>query len=88
MARALLQPQIEDGEFVWGYALSRHGEMLGSPLDPISARVAVLSDGSRSVADIARSLSEGALLDRQIDRLVTAGLGRLFKSGDITLEPA
>jgi hypothetical protein len=48
-----------------------------------------LSDGSRSVADIARSLSEGVLLDAgQIDHLVTAGLGRLFQSGDITLEPA
>ncbi len=88
-ARVQKQPQIEDGEFVWGYALSRHGEMLGSPLDPISARIAVLSDGSRSVADIARSLSEGALLEAgQIDQLVTAALGRLFKSGDITLEPA
>ncbi len=83
-ARVQKQPEVQDGEFVWGYAISRDGELLGTPVDSVTARVALLCDGSRSVASIAEAIGEGASLDAPaVERLVVSVIGRLYVQGDL-----
>jgi flavin-dependent dehydrogenase len=44
------QPELRDGEFGWGYALSREGERLGRPCDELVAALASRIDGATTVA--------------------------------------
>jgi hypothetical protein len=52
------QPDVRDGEFVWGYALSRDGARLGTPLDLLPARLAAMADGATPVWQMVARLND------------------------------
>jgi halogenation protein CepH len=85
-ARLQKQPEIVDGEFAWGFALSRGGEMLGRPLDAFTARAASLMDGHRSLLVIADAVAPVFGAPRSsVEEAVIRAVRALFIAGDVEL---
>jgi hypothetical protein len=79
------QPEVRNGEFVWGYALSRGAERMGAPLDPLHAQVALLANGGASVWQIVAQLTR----DRpaEVEDAVLNALAALFVEGAVSAPP-
>lgn len=84
--RVQKQPEVRDGELAWGLALSRDGEMLGTPLDEVTGAVALLCDGSHPVAEIIDRLRRHTAAGRDVlEPGVIKALEKLYTAGDLLL---